>query len=131
SRPASSAKVTFAKAIVPLPSAITIATLRDSTSRRKSAPRMVLFARSELVDDAEEMVRRRMQRRLGPAHRGKDLSRDALPELHAPLIERIDVPYRALGEDLVLGDRDQRAEVEGVESRQHQRRARTIARRGA
>src|SRR4051812_43314047 len=41
---------------------------------------------------------------------GQDLRSELLAELDAPLIEAVDVPDDALDEDLVLVQRDQRAE---------------------
>lgn len=45
-----------------------------------------------------------------------DFTGDALAELYAPLIERVDVPDHALYEYLVLIKRNKRAEVSGVSS---------------
>src|SRR5204863_5324392 len=47
---------------------------------------------------------------LGALQLGDDPLRERLPELHPPLIERVDLPYGALREDAVLVERDQRAE---------------------
>src|SRR5262245_32205180 len=41
---------------------------------------------------------------------GDDALRELLPELYAPLVERVDVPDHALREDAVLVERDQRPE---------------------
>src|SRR5262245_43487753 len=41
---------------------------------------------------------------------GDDPLRERLPELHAPLIEGVDLPDGALGEDAVLVERDQLAQ---------------------
>ena len=41
---------------------------------------------------------------------GDDALGERLAQLHAPLVERIDLPDRALGEDAVLVERDQLAE---------------------
>ena len=53
------------------------------------------------------MLELRLLRRL---QLGNDLLREHLPELDAPLIEGVDPPDRALGEDAVLVEGDQRAE---------------------
>ena len=41
---------------------------------------------------------------------GDDALRQNLAQLHAPLVEGIDLPDRALGEDAVLVERDELAE---------------------
>ena len=52
-----------------------------------------------------------VERRLGPALELRDDSLGQhLAELDAPLVERVDVPDRALGEHAVLVERDQLAE---------------------
>src|SRR5262245_57240093 len=53
-----------------------------------------------------------------------------LAELDAPLVERVDVPDRALHEHLVLVQRDQRAERFGREPLGHEQVAGAIAREG-
>src|SRR5207249_2897153 len=57
----------------------------------------------------------RAHARLRPAHvarrqLGRDAIRQRLAELHAPLVEGVDAPDRALHEDLVLVERDEGAE---------------------
>ena len=47
---------------------------------------------------------------VGALQLGDDPLGQHLAQLHAPLVERIDVPDRALGEDAVLVERDQLAE---------------------
>src|SRR6476659_3053420 len=47
---------------------------------------------------------------LGALELGDDPLRERLPQLHAPLIEGVDLPDGALGEDAVLVERDQFAE---------------------
>src|SRR5256885_7023114 len=62
---------------------------------------------------ADERVGRAVVRQLGIAGGGQlgdDAVGQGLAELDAPLIERVDPPDRALREDLVLVERDQRAE---------------------
>src|SRR5205823_11657040 len=62
---------------------------------------------------ADERVRRavvpewRLRRAL---EFGDDALRELLPQLDAPLVERVDVPDHALREDAVLVERDQRPE---------------------
>ena len=59
---------------------------------------------------------------------GRELGRDArgelLPELDAPLVERVDVPDRRLREDAVLVEREQRAERRRIEPLGEDRRRR-------
>ena len=55
--------------------------------------------------------------------------RQRLAELHAPLVEGVDVPDRALHENLVLVERDQPAERLGVEPAVEQRVGRPVARK--
>ena len=56
-----------------------------------------------------------------------DLARERLAELDAPLVERVDVPDRALREDAVLVEGDQAAERERRERSGEQRRRRAVA----
>ena len=51
-----------------------------------------------------------------PSHHRQQPRRERLAELHAPLVERVDVPDRALHEHLVLVERDQHAERLRVEA---------------
>src|SRR4051794_36704072 len=46
---------------------------------------------------------------------GQDLAGELLAQLHAPLVEAVDVPDDALDEDLVLVEGDQRAQPVGGE----------------
>src|SRR4029078_12046396 len=103
SRPMSSAKVTFAKVIVPAPSVIAIATLIDSAMRLNSALLMVL--RPHAGDHVEEMAGCGMQGLLRAAQRRQHFARDRLAQLHAPLVECGDAPERRFGENLVLAQR--------------------------
>ena len=59
-----------------------------------------------------------------------DLLREDLAELDAPLVEGVDVPDDALDEDLVLVERDERAEREGRELVGEQRVRRAVAGEG-
>src|SRR5688500_1957526 len=133
-RAASSPKAEFAYWMPPAASVSTTATRSVSKMRLKSSLAMAVarprLLAAELADHAEQMVGRRMQRRLGAADRGKDAARDALAELHAPLVEGVDPPEHPLCEHLVLVDGEQRPQVEGVEHGQHVGRARAIARAG-
>src|SRR5262245_40301358 len=72
----------------------------------------------------DQRVRRRVVvevgRRVGrefSAEFWDDGERELLPELDAPLVERVDVPHRALGEHTVLVERDELAERVGGEAR--------------
>jgi hypothetical protein len=121
----SSAKVTFAKVMVPAPSVIAIATLIDSTMRLNSA--LLMLLRPDAVDHVEEMAGGGMQGLLRAAQRRQHFPRDRLAQLHAPLVECVDAPERRLGENLVLVHRDQRSEVMGIQLRQDERRARPVA----
>ena len=47
---------------------------------------------------------------------GDDPARERLAKLHSPLIERVDRPYRALGEHAVLVERHQTAQGARIES---------------
>src|SRR5262249_26214302 len=50
----------------------------------------------------------------GVAHHRRQLRGELLPQLHPPLIERIDPPHHALHEHFVLVKRDQLAERRGI-----------------
>src|SRR5262245_4099896 len=58
---------------------------------------------------------------LGALELRDDLLREGLAQLHAPLIEGVDAPDRALGEDTVLIERNQLAQGGGSECFQEQR----------
>src|SRR5579863_2086491 len=61
----------------------------------------------------DERARRAVVRRVGSGRAAKfrdDPLGEHLAQLHAPLVERIDAPDRALREDAVLVERDQLAE---------------------
>src|ERR1051325_1275125 len=78
-----------------------------SSTRLISSPR---FAHSVATDQGvRRAVVREVRLRLALELRDDPL-RELLAELHAPLVEGIDVPHDALGEHAVLVERDQRAE---------------------
>src|SRR5581483_6652255 len=59
-----------------------------------------------------------------------DPARERLAELHAPLVERVDVPDGSLGEDLVLIERDQPPQGPRIELVGQDRGRRPVAREG-
>src|SRR6516165_9884133 len=62
---------------------------------------------------------------------GDDVQRQYLAELDAPLVERVDVPYRALSEDAVLVEGHELAERCGRQPRQQKRVGRPVPHEGA
>src|SRR5215472_10701295 len=60
-----------------------------------------------------------------------DAQRQYLAELDAPLVERVDVPYRALGEHAVLVESHELAERCGRQPRQQKRVGRAVTLKGA
>src|SRR5262249_18386677 len=86
-------------------------------------PAIASVASLELAITSDQRIGRRVvfELRLG---RTLELRNDPLgerlAEFHPPLVEAIDLPDRALGEDAVLVERDQLAERRGRQAFQHQ-----------
>eukprot|EP00962_Isochrysis_galbana_P029201 scaffold9325_cov97-Isochrysis_galbana.AAC.1 len=63
----------------------------------------------------------------GTAELGQDLLGQLLAQLHAPLVERVDIPHHTLHEDLVLVHCDEPTQREGVELVKQDRVGRLVA----
>src|SRR6516164_11465890 len=83
---------------------------------------------------ADQRIRRTVVTKLGLCFAfefGDDVQRQYLAELDAPLVERVDVPYRALSEDAVLVEGHELAERCGRQPRQQKRVGRPVPHEGA
>src|SRR5580658_11219083 len=98
---------------------------RDARAAARTSCRLFQFPAAQ-----DERARRAVVRRAGSC-RGAEFRDDPLgehlPQLHAPLVKRVDAPDRALREDAMLVERDQLAERGGCEPLEQDRVGRPIA----